>query len=217
MDGKTRVCCIKVSYDKEVYRNLYDLTTHEEKLYLNRYRNENNRYDSLLGLIAVKVLAKVSLLQSLCHTTNGQPYLKGYNGRISIAHSNGWVITSVSSYKIGVDIEKKLYSMDKELFLSKKELTAFRGKWNTDILTVIWTLKEAYTKSQGVGFFTDPTNITCQLEDGYWKIDDCAMHTQTQILPDNMTLSVVSESKEVDIRVISEERLLQQLNILMYD
>ncbi|WP_338751588.1 4'-phosphopantetheinyl transferase family protein [Bacillus sp. FJAT-52991] len=134
----------------------------EEREHIQRYRNLQDRSNSLLGMLAIKYLLENKDLGSspIFREATGKPYVKlpGWKGGISISHSGKTVACAITSNgAVGVDIEE-FHEIDvnvaKEI-LSHQELKAFQ-KLHTlkDQHTFIfkqWTLKEAYLKATGMG------------------------------------------------------------------
>lgn len=97
-------------------------------------------------LLMVRKMLKTILPNIQLHyNKEGKPYL--VDKQISISHSFPYAVLAISEYKIGVDLEKvttKIQNL-KERFLYKTEWDWVEGK-ETEILTIIWTIKEALYK-----------------------------------------------------------------------
>lgn len=208
------VCQITASYDAEVFNYLFHLLNEDERLYLMRYKKFVDRYNSLLALSLVKKLSQdgrrgASL--SLLHTELGQPYFSGSNTFISIAHCEETIVVAMSSHKVGIDVEVKLSSLDYRLFLADAEYHLFYdSKDKVDLLTTIWTLKEAYVKFKGTGFFIDPKGICFNKINDRWVINDntCTLYSET--LPNGLKLSIASEEeKNITFNKMTESKLME--------
>lgn len=79
---------------------------------------------------------------------NGEPFLDNDVRYISISHSYPFAVLSISDAPIGVDVEriseKILRVRDK--FINESENQWLEGKENKEILTAIWSMKEALYK-----------------------------------------------------------------------
>lgn len=211
--NKIRVCQISASYNSEVYDKLFQLTNKDEIIYLMRYKKFAERYRSLLGLSLAKKLSSkgLSVQESLLHTELGQPYLMGCNEYLSISHCDNTIIVAMSSNKIGIDVEKKLRTMEYELFLAEDEYALFhKSKNKVDFLTTLWTLKEAYVKLIGTGFFIDPTTISFNRIKDRWFLKDNSCTFYTEYLPNGMKLTIASEeAKKINFEKITETELIE--------
>lgn len=103
----------------------------------------------------------------------------------NISHSGNWIAIAVNKEgRIGIDIEKKSkinFSDIAQKCFSEKEIKyIMKQKRKSDAFYKIWTLKEAYLKSIGLGFFFDPRKFSLSLGrtikvagDKNWKFVTC--------------------------------------------
>lgn len=79
---------------------------------------------------------------------NGNPYLLHSDKKISISHSYPYAVLAISDEPIGVDLEKisdKILRV-KEKFLHEEEKKWIGEEFSPEILTAIWSMKEALYK-----------------------------------------------------------------------
>lgn len=104
---------------------------------------------------------------------NGEPYIIGRRNLFcSIAHSHSWGVGAVSSQRIGVDIERiRPHAEDLLKYLADdREIDLFKDIFNdpSDLITAIWTIKEAILKGLGIGFGLSPKQLRISsLENGW--------------------------------------------------
>lgn len=78
----------------------------------------------------------------------GQPYLDPADAYISISHSYPFAAFAVSEKRVGIDMEKIVPKIQrvKHKFLHENELSWIQTAQETEMLTVIWAVKEALYK-----------------------------------------------------------------------
>lgn len=83
---------------------------------------------------------------------HGKPFVKGFNGYISLSHSNEYAVAIAHpSNPVGVDIEivqPKIMRI-KQKFLTDKELLFIQGENQIEQLYACWCAKESIFKWQG--------------------------------------------------------------------
>lgn len=153
----------KISLNAESKLSEYEL---DEYCNLTEYKRE----DFLLGRIALKQAIsshtgkdfdqKVTIKNS----KSGRPYINDKNNFFcSISHSYGRGIGIVSPFKVGADIEK-VRSHDRSLLnyiadIEEVNLVCdFFGN-QTDVITLIWVIKESVMKGMGVGLKLPPKHV----------------------------------------------------------
>ena len=83
---------------------------------------------------------------------HGKPYVKGFDGYISLSHSNEYAIAiSHPTNPVGVDIEiiQPKIKRIKQKFMTDKELLSIYGDHEIEQLYVCWCAKESIFKWQG--------------------------------------------------------------------
>lgn len=86
---------------------------------------------------------------TLCHNSDGSPYIENSNINISISHCKGMVaIATHPDLKIGLDIERWRDTLQrvKSKFLSDEEAKLYN---TPQLLLTAWTIKEAVYKAAG--------------------------------------------------------------------
>jgi 4'-phosphopantetheinyl transferase len=214
-----QVCWINASYDFNDYNLLYHLADEEEKPYINRYRSFESRYDSLLGLALSKYLLAKHYNKDfrLTHNEAGKPFFREFMGHVSITHSSGVVAAVLSTSKIGLDLETYLEEVDEKFFLSDKELERFAQGKDLDAkrLTTLWTLKEAYVKAIGTGFYIDPKSISFKYTEKGWIEESSQMYFYTTSFKSDMVMSICSErALEYNLQEVNENILLRECFIV---
>ncbi|QQZ09009.1 4'-phosphopantetheinyl transferase family protein [Heyndrickxia vini] len=211
-----RICQISASFNSKVYDQLFRFIHTIEKDYLMKYKKFADRYNSLLALSLAKKLTnkKLSAQLNLLHTELGQPFLMGHHEHISISHCENTIVVAMSTNKVGIDVEKKLSTVGYKLFLADEEYELLNNSKNrADLLTSIWTLKEAYLKLKGKGFFIDPTNISFNKIKERWFLKDDFCSFLSRDLPNGMKLSIASEvEKKINFEKITESELIEWIN-----
>lgn len=92
----------------------------------------------------------------IAYSEFGKPYLHNQNVRFSISHSGDWVICSVGTSEMGVDIEE-LKKIDFNTMynnfadIERKQTELFDAEKKAERFYRLWTLKESYLKYLGVG------------------------------------------------------------------
>ena len=142
---------------KEQLNSFYKEIPILKKEKIDKYKNENTKIRSIVGELLLKELLsnKNVKYSNISYYINdyGKPYLKNEKYFFNISHSYDYVITSISTKEIGIDIEKVRKSLvktinqfatnnEKEYILSSKDNIEER-------LFEIYTLKEAYFKMKG--------------------------------------------------------------------
>ncbi|MDE6085196.1 MAG: 4'-phosphopantetheinyl transferase superfamily protein [Muribaculaceae bacterium] len=96
------------------------------------------------------ILKEQGLPTEVYHQPDGSPYLNGYQGFISISHSQESVAIAINKKKrIGIDTETWRPQLErvKHKYLSKRELEIYTGHQG---LLIAWCMKEAAYKAAGI-------------------------------------------------------------------
>lgn len=126
-----------------------------------KFLNLERTSKSMLG----EILARYSIVLNTDLSNSDISFRKNSFGKASIvdirdvhfniSHSGDWLICGISSQQIGVDLELKKtmdYRNIMEIFFSVQEQSYVLNTSNIqDAFFEIWTLKESYLKSLGVG------------------------------------------------------------------
>lgn len=126
--------------------------------------------DYLLGRIAMKqALIKSGIIKSpnevtVLNNPDGVPYVDGQPNLIcSISHSYDGGLGAVALQRIGVDLEK-IRDHDISLldYIATKQEIHLLKNWfgpETDIVTLIWVIKESIMKAVGSGLSIPPRSV----------------------------------------------------------
>ncbi len=88
---------------------------------------------------------------SVLSTEIGSPFIENSNLFASISHSYGIAIASVSQNIVGIDIEQ----IDPKRISALKRMSTEYSSENVRDLTVLWTLKESFSKALQTGIVKD--------------------------------------------------------------
>lgn len=97
-----------------------------------------------IGQIVAEVFGSDAILG---HTDSGRPFIKGFEGDVSISHCQGYAaLAAVPSGRVGIDIEHGREQLRRvaSRFLSEAELKLYGD--STESLLSAWTRKEAIFK-----------------------------------------------------------------------
>ena len=147
---------IDKNLDKKKFNELLNTLNDYEKNKILRYRRYEDSLRSLMGKIIVKEALHLDKL-NLGYNEWGKPYLIDINNKhFNISHSNEWVVVAISENPIGIDVQH-IDNTDisiGERFFSKDEseyLFSLTEEKRKDCFFKLWTLKEAFIKSEGKG------------------------------------------------------------------
>ena len=159
-------------YNKREIDNFYNLIPSIKKEKIDKYKISKSKIQSIIGEILLKKLLNNKNIDYY-YNKDGKPYLKNSNLFFNISHSYDYVITTISSNEIGVDIEKirktPLNTINKFATDKEKEYILSTKENIEERLFKIYTLKEAYFKAQGtnlndilkIEFIINNQNISC--------------------------------------------------------
>jgi len=133
---------------------------------IRRLKREKSQIHSLIGYKLVQYALSengfsISYLLNIEFEKEGKPFIPD-TFNFNISHSENIVVCSISSKKIGVDIEKirKINVENMTPFLTTQEYNKLLNSRNTDIeFANIWTKKEAFVKAIGKGMSINFANI----------------------------------------------------------
>lgn len=126
----------------------------QEEFLLQRYliyRSFQAEYERLGG----RVQGRLSEFFQLDKLPEGKPYLKSRDFEFSISHSGSHLVVACSQHRVGVDLEVKKprsFVQLAERYFAPDEselLRSLKGSELSSEFYRIWTLKEAWIKSQG--------------------------------------------------------------------
>ncbi|PIR37503.1 MAG: hypothetical protein COV35_10470 [Alphaproteobacteria bacterium CG11_big_fil_rev_8_21_14_0_20_39_49] len=181
---------------------------------MNKYKIEDDKKRFCTGRIITRTVASRYLKTDsnkieILFNEHGKPYIKNSKAFFfNISHSGDWVVVGFSDYEIGVDIQ--MIDTGKKLNIDNIAKYAFHPdeiKYINDSeeekhtrFYTIWSLKEAFVKAKGVGFYNNLEKLSIlpvikdnnTLIDGlslsYKKIDE--QHVLAIAFAKNMPLKV---------------------------
>lgn len=205
-------------FSLESYDRLIQLLSPQERLYVGRFKNYNDRAHRLVARIMLRRAFVASGQQldafSIQSGANGKPEITNWNA-FNISHSGDLVVViySENNVTVGVDIEKITeQSLDEVIdFFHSEERNYIRA--STDPIKTfynVWCKKEAVLKAIGIG-------IVKGLDEFSVLSDQIDINTETyhlhQIFIDNNYASWIATSKRLDSNIqitnISEEQLVR--------
>ncbi|ATO47645.1 4'-phosphopantetheinyl transferase superfamily protein [Brevibacillus laterosporus] len=170
-----KVFAIKVpdTYTEELYRELLSLLPFDRQEKVNRYLKTEDKWRSLLGevLVRVQLAQRMRLLpKEIRYETNayGKPFVTGEGAcEFNVSHSASWVVTALSAYPIGIDVQqiKPINLQIADRFFSEQERQDLFLLPEADQLECFfryWAYKESYIKAVGKGLSLPLDSFTIQ-------------------------------------------------------
>ncbi len=118
--------------------------------------NDSARRDHIAGRIALSRAAGKPLACDLTvrYSESGQPHMVGSDAHCTVSHSRAWGAAAVAeTHVIGIDIEYIRAHHDAliDYVSTSTERAVLQSLKNVDVLTLMWTAKEAVMKAEGKG------------------------------------------------------------------
>lgn len=90
---------------------------------------------------------------TIIYSEYGKPYLKNINKYFNVSNTKNISVCVFSDKEIGVDIECLRYNelVMKRMFNEKEINLIKKSKNKKEMFTIIWTIKESYSKLIGLG------------------------------------------------------------------
>lgn len=145
-----------------LFNNYIYLLDVEKRNRINRFKYIEDKQRTIVGDLLVKsiLMEKLSIPYNkitLCSSKFGKLYLEGFSKvYFNISHSGKWVVCAIDDDEVGIDIEE-IKPIDISIgciAFSKEELTLLSEQSDKNKLVFfydLWTLKESYIKSVGIG------------------------------------------------------------------
>jgi len=173
--------------EKSKFERLMSCTSTEKCERIKRFRRYEDALRTLVGDILIRYMLCRRLKiknQELEFGVNkfGKPFLINNTGvEYNISHSGKWVVCSICSLPVGIDIEqiRPIDTGIAERFFSKEEVKSLMSKCIAEreiFFYDLWTLKESYIKAVGKGLSIPLNSFT------------------VRILGDNITLHSANET-----------------------
>jgi 4'-phosphopantetheinyl transferase len=120
-----------------------------EELY--SFKSDYRKKQWLSYRLLIKTMVKVDTNYKICYSTSGKPFLINPPRIISVSHSKSFSVVLISDNlytRYGIDIEliDDKVARVKNKFINKNELTLFSKEPSLELLTALWTAKEAIYK-----------------------------------------------------------------------
>lgn len=194
----------------DVIELLLPYVSSERMAYAGRYRFRNDRVQSLLAYI----LLRIGLYEEygICHmpkigiSETKKPFLEEYPQiHFNLSHCKNGVACGIADSPLGVDIQHYVEFKDgvAAYFMTPSEIQRAK-QGNADVeFTRIWTLKESYGKWSGSGICYDMTKQEIKENE---RLDGCI--SQSRLL-ENFIISVTA-AKHMDLLELRTEELLKK-------
>lgn len=149
---------LNFNLDRCIFNELLGTLNEYEQKNILKYRKYEDSLRSLFGKIILKEALGLDKL-NLAYNEWGKPYLIGMNEtHFNITHSEEWVAVAISENPVGIDIQ---YINDIDLTIAKRFFSKDESEYifslpeseRRDAFFKLWTLKEAFIKSEGKGMF----------------------------------------------------------------
>lgn len=127
------------------------------KQHIEKIRHEKSRNQSILAWHIFYTALKSDYGKTAVEikfSQSGKPYLLGEDIFFNLSHSENLVACIISSYEVGVDVQKITDNNEKVInrFFTAEEKCAIEESEDKNLsFTRIWTLKESYLKMTGQG------------------------------------------------------------------
>lgn len=213
------------------YRNL-ELEKDYKKYfkYLNNYeKNRSDRYVKvedkaryILGILLMKgILLKNTNLNELFIKNNlyGKPYIENAeNTFFNISHSNDLVAIIIGEKEVGIDIE----------YVKKIDIESFKNILNADEVKLIessknrfmkfyeiWTVKECFSKEEGIGLSILDRNFTINYENNTIEYENKILNFKTYNF-NNYKMSICSElnCNNTKVSILDKEKLMELISFI---
>ncbi len=152
--------------DQKLFENKLETVNEERRKKVLRLPKESRKLSLGAGLLIQEFVGKVD-----SYSSHGKPLSN--NLEFNVSHSGKYVVLSVGTEPVGVDIEimqrgrKRIASR----FFSLEECIQIDQSYDCDkTFTRLWTLKEAFLKCIGTGIDENINKFTIDLNGGNIKI-----------------------------------------------
>lgn len=135
---------------------------------------------------------------SVLNEESGAPFIENSDLFVSISHSHGVAIASVSKKTVGVDIEK----IDQKRISALKRMSAESHSEDVCDLTVLWTLKESLGKTLRTGITKNSSHYNIKnlrYENGIYRCDfeNFSSYSGTAITNGQYAIAIVRGYREL--------------------
>ncbi|MGJ7045268.1 4'-phosphopantetheinyl transferase family protein [Thermoanaerobacterium thermosulfurigenes] len=214
------VYAIKVTRDieEDEYSKLLAFASEEKRRRVNKIKKREDAVRTLLADVMFRIILieKFGLNNEdvvIYNNEYGKPFLKDKSIFFSISHSCQWVSVAVDRKNLGVDVEKIRdvnLNVAKRFFSRDEFEDMMRAPDKIDYFFTLWTLKESYVKTLGVGLHIPLSSFTIKIGDEIKLLSekDNKYHFKQYCVDDDYKMAVCAESdlfcNEVNIVSIDE-------------
>lgn len=159
--------------DEKLYKRLYDAASPERKEKTDKLLFQKDKELSVLSeRVLKKALKNIGVSEfSLVYGEHGKPYLRGNNNVFfNMSHSENTVMCAVSDSEVGCDVER-VSEFDMQIarcFFAYSEYKMLQNAPEAerrDLFYRLWTLKESFQKSIGLGMSLPLDSFSVDLTD----------------------------------------------------
>lgn len=156
-----------------VNEDIISSLTEDELAKAKRFKLVDDQKRSILSSYLLKYVLKINNIceTNIIYNEYGKPYLENNPFYFNISHSGNYVVCALSSFEVGVDIEKNRSTHELVLknCFTKDE---FDYVTNDALFTKVWTLKESYIKFLGTGLKTKLNSFSVISNNNIMHIDN---------------------------------------------
>ncbi|MBQ3791608.1 MAG: 4'-phosphopantetheinyl transferase superfamily protein, partial [Clostridia bacterium] len=162
--------------DAALLRDLLAFLPAERSSRILRMKDPETKRQSAAAWTLLRYALQVSgfpgCLESVIADENGKPYFKDSPSlRFNLSHSDRWALCGISSFEIGVDVEK---NRENTLRLARRYFSEEENRYLDSLpesekesgFTRLWTLKESYLKADGRGLSYPIRRLSLDLSSG---------------------------------------------------
>jgi 4'-phosphopantetheinyl transferase len=207
LDDETQIGIWKIEESIEQFvQRLY--LNEEEFETLHSFKSDYRKKQWLSYRVLIRTMVQIDTIYKIYYTTSGKPFLIHPPRIISVSHSkskSAVLVSTNTNRRYGIDIE----SIDKKIlclkgkFLNPIELIQFSIRPSIELLTVLWSAKEAVYKCFDLPVISLKKNISityCKKRENKFDLNaklyidnTCKYYTVKSILIDNYVLSYTQE------------------------
>lgn len=200
---------VNTIWNDEMYKKIRDNISIERQNKIDKLRYPIDKKLSLFAeLLIRKGICSFSDVEynkiNFLYNEYGKPYIEGKNCYFSLSHTKNAIFVAISSYEVGVDIEriKKInYKIIERFFTIEEKMYIERSRNRDRAFYDIWTKKEAYIKYMGTGLHTSLNSFNI-LEKKY-------LIKSFQIRDYQVSICSEEDIQVLLIDILSEKELLQ--------
>lgn len=172
-----------------------------------RFRRWQDCQCALLGKLLLRDALQqagydLQLLQRICYSDHGRPYIVGV-ADFNISHSHQGVVCALGQQTVlGVDIERRrsLQPRDFTLCMNSRQIDELESQSQPDVaLLDLWVEKESVAKAHGVGMSYDFRRL--EADRGIYRIEQVDYHIHHLRLHEDYHCCLATDVRGVDIDI----------------